>query len=347
MSFASQRTFLYVPFRGEQPRLPDRKRSDGALKSYESCTDWRAWTLDTLLASQFILDVAHKSRPWKMIPRPSGDFELTRDYLLQLDVTELTDYVLSLMTELKSTKAEARKLQESRLELGQQLDSVQKLADTCEQQREELILIQQQSAVRLDSEQQQQELADLKTIICNLKSKAKEYDCVVKENQCLRKKLKTACEENFSKTNKSGGENGCGDSRCVNCDRLNAELCIYRNQYSDLMQQKRTLMELVQKGRIAQENVSELKIQLDRERFKREKIENQFKNAMILRDEQMRELNRKENYIAMCNKRLEHMEPGWSDSMSKIELNDVLQCCSPVNFTQLFCGAQTKQLCSY
>ncbi|XP_053686110.1 centriolin [Sabethes cyaneus] len=282
MSFSSQRTFLYVPFRNEQPQRPNRKRSDGALKNYESCTDWRAWTLDPLLASQFILDVVHKSRPWKLFSRPGGDYELTRDYLLQLDASELTDYVLSLMTELRAAKMDAKKLEDSRLELGQQLASVQKLAKTCEQEREELIVSQQQLAVKFDPEQHERELADLKAIICNLKCKAKKYDSLVEENRRLRKKLQPSSEENSLTAKKTVTEKGCGDSECINCCRLSAELCIYKNQYDDLKQQRRVLMEQVQKGKIAQEKVSELKLELDDERSKVKRIQQRLEDSLRL-----------------------------------------------------------------
>lgn len=215
--------------------------------------------------------------------QPGGDFELTRDYLLQLDVSELTDYVLSLMAELKATKMEARKLADSQVQLGQQLVSAQQLADTCEQEREELILIQQQSAVKLDTEQQQRELTDLRTIICNLKCKAEKYDSVMKENQCLRRKLQISCEENSLSTKKVDTGDGCDGSECANCNRLKAELCIYKNQYDNIKQQRRVLMEQIQQERIAKEQVSDLKMQLDGKRVKLDRTEQRLEETLVIR----------------------------------------------------------------
>ena len=74
MAFSTQRAFLNVPYRNEEPPLPDGKRSDCQLKSYESCTDVRAWSLDPAITSKFLIDVARKSRFQRKLPRVRSGF---------------------------------------------------------------------------------------------------------------------------------------------------------------------------------------------------------------------------------------------------------------------------------
>lgn len=61
MAYTTQKQFLSVAFLNEDPKLPSRKRSDAVLKSYSSCYDTRAWSLDVLKQSQFIGDVANRA----------------------------------------------------------------------------------------------------------------------------------------------------------------------------------------------------------------------------------------------------------------------------------------------
>lgn len=72
MSYTTQKEFFNVSFRNEAPRLPERKRSDGALMTYDLCTDGRAWALDKQKRSNYILDVVHKARFKKAMLHVSG-----------------------------------------------------------------------------------------------------------------------------------------------------------------------------------------------------------------------------------------------------------------------------------
>ncbi|XP_058466354.1 uncharacterized protein LOC131439408 [Malaya genurostris] len=296
MAYSSQRLFLHVPFKNEQPPLPDQKHSHCELKTYESCTDVRAWTRDPLLMSQFMIEVVHKSRFQRMMLRPVGDYELTREYLLQLSTIELTDYVLSIMNELKKVKSNVRDLTESRHDLEHQLASVQQIAEECFQEREEVILIQEQST------------ADLEETIRDLKCKAHCYDRVVQENQCLRSELQTLQEIGSSKTEQKLDDGACGDTEASTCVELKAELCIHRQHYVEMQHQKRTLMEQLRRAHIGQDQIFKLKNKLIDEKQQKEKLQEQLDNALIKSDRQELELKRMSAYIAMCNHRLERIE---------------------------------------
>lgn len=62
MSFSTQQEFFNVSFPNEEPKPPTRKRSDGAIMTYDFCTDGRAWALDKAKRSNYILDIVHKTR---------------------------------------------------------------------------------------------------------------------------------------------------------------------------------------------------------------------------------------------------------------------------------------------
>ncbi|XP_058835932.1 uncharacterized protein LOC131692724 [Topomyia yanbarensis] len=306
MAFSSQRLFLHVPFKNEKPLLPDRKRSDCQLKTYESCTDLRAWAMNPLLMSQFMMDVVHKARFRRLLLRPDGDYELTREYLLQLSTDELADYVLSLMNEVKKMKSEVHDLTESGRDLGQQLASVQQIAETCVQERE-LILIQQQSVV-IDPDLQQKELADLKETICALKYKADRYDCVMRENLSLRCKLQAMYDENTSNTKRKFDYGACGDTETNTCAVLKAELCIYKCRYDEMQQQRRKLMEELQRAKIGQEQLFKLKNKLINQQLQKEQLQERLDDALIKCDQKEMELKKMADYIAMCNHRLDKLE---------------------------------------
>ncbi|XP_021707797.1 uncharacterized protein LOC110678768 [Aedes aegypti] len=145
MAFSTQREILNFPFRNEEPTIPDRKRSDCQLKSYESCTDVRAWSMNPKVTAKFLLDVAHKSRYRRKLPRPrSSDGQLTKAYLQQLDVEELLDYVMNLMVELEDVKSKVQLL-----EAHQNPRQVGEIDSTYDPDKEEKQLI-----------------SNLKTIIC-------------------------------------------------------------------------------------------------------------------------------------------------------------------------------------
>ncbi|XP_062555731.1 uncharacterized protein LOC134220645 [Armigeres subalbatus] len=309
MAFSSQRMFLTVPFRNEEPPLPDRKRSDCQLKSYESCSDVRAWSLDPMVTSKFLLDVTHKARFQRKLPRPSGDYRLTRAYLQHLTVEELVDYVMSLMLELKKLKSLVQQIEVERKDLGEQLVSVQQMAETCEQQKEELILVQQRSTV-FDPNQMDQEMVELRNMILALKDKAEQYDSVAKENACLKQKFQEYCGEKQREPRSSFDEGACGDSIPETCEKLKAELRHYKQIYGEMKVQKRCLMEQLQVAKLRESRFCEMKKRLDDEESKRIALQSQLDDLLIERDCQNLELNRKNEYIVLCNRRLEKVELG-------------------------------------
>ncbi|XP_019529341.3 protein hook-like [Aedes albopictus] len=308
MAFSTQRAFLNAPYRNEEPPLPDGKRSDCQLKSYESCTDVRAWSLDPAITSKFLIDVARKSRYQRKLPRPSGDYQLTRAYLQHLSTGELVDYVMSIMLELKHIKSKVQRIELERNDLGEQLMSVQQMAEACEQEKEELILVQQRSAL-FDPDQMDQEMIDLRDMILALKEKADKYDCLEKENKCMKKKLEEFCGEK-SKPKSSFDEGACGDSIPMTCEKMKAELRLYKQHYEQLKVEKRALMEQVQLLKLRDCKYWEMKNRLTEEESKRGCLQNKIDDLLCERDCQVMELNRKEEYIALCNRRLEKMESG-------------------------------------
>ncbi|XP_021711750.1 uncharacterized protein LOC110680246 [Aedes aegypti] len=309
MAFATQRAFLNVPYRNEEPPVPDRKRSDCQLKSYESCSDARAWSLDPSVCSKFLLDVVRKSRFQRKLSRPSGDYQLTRAYLQQLTTDELIDYVMSLMMELKQIKSQVQQIEAERNDLGEQLMSLQQMAETCEQEKEELILVQQRSAV-FDPDQMDQDMIDLRNLLLALKEKADKYDCLEKENKCLKLKLDEFCGENTIKRNASFDEGACGDSVPLACEKLKAELGHYKQSYEEMKVQKRALMEQLQLTKLRECRYWEMKNRLAEEECKRACLQTRIDDLLIERDCQALDLTRKEEYISLCNRRLEHVESG-------------------------------------
>ncbi|XP_055621782.1 uncharacterized protein LOC129765461 [Toxorhynchites rutilus septentrionalis] len=302
MAFSTQREFLNIHFRNEPQNLPERKPSVGQLKTYESCTDLRAWSLDKMLSSQYLLDLVHKARFRRPSQQTDGDYELSREYLLHLDVDVLVELVLGLIDELERVKSHVHPFNMDKQGIDERSAAVQQIAKAGDQERDQLI--EQQSSVFAGSEQYAKELADLKEIIDNIRTKAEKHDVLVKENKCLREKLHALRKSNQSSWQKSR-DSDCGDSVTQNCESLMAELCLFKNHYAEIEQQKRELMEQLQRSKFSERSVITLKNELYQEQLNREIIERQLADALFRNDRQASELYRKDNYIAMCNRRLE------------------------------------------
>ncbi|XP_039452230.1 uncharacterized protein LOC120431156 isoform X1 [Culex pipiens pallens] len=296
MSFSSQRTFFRVPFRDEEPRrLPERKRSDCQLKSYHSCADFRAMSMDPKVSAQYAMDVVHKARWPRVIVRPSGG--LTREYLMFIETEELVDFVMIFMEKLEKANTKLAEYEQNRRGQQEQIELVQRAA--------EQELVQQRTEV-VDQAKVEEELADLKDIILRLKCKADRCDCLEQENHCLRKKIHCLKKEKKPEMKEKCDEKiDCGDSPQVDADKVKAEMALIRNYCEELKQQKRTLMEELQKSKINHCKVSDLRNLLIQEQCWRELLQEKFDNLQIQHDVQAIELERKKNYITMCNRRLE------------------------------------------
>ncbi|XP_065074176.1 early endosome antigen 1-like [Ochlerotatus camptorhynchus] len=310
MSYTTQQEFFNVPFRNEDPNLPDRKRSDGALMTYDLCTDSRAWALDKQKRSNYILDVVHKARFKKALLHPEGQFELTKGYLIQLDADDLADYILSLQAEIKRKNDSVQTLEESRKGLGEQLQAIQKQSD-------ELTEIRQQSAIleqeRTDFEQQ---MEDLEMVIVNLKDRADRYDLLAKENELLRQQLQKQRVEAADRIRLINAEAEANFNRmqAEDCWKLEAELILYKAKYEDLRHQKRELKEQLQKAFVQQSNLTELKRQLALEQVHREKVEDELEHVLSLYDQQFQEVDR-ENFAAIEELEVQRSQR-WSENRS-------------------------------
>ncbi|EAT37783.1 AAEL010252-PA [Aedes aegypti] len=287
MSYTTQKEFFNVSFRNEAPRLPERKRSDGALMTYDLCTDGRAWALDKQKRSNYILDVVHKARFKKAMLHPEGQFELTKDYLIHLDVDDLAEYILSLQAEIKRKNDSVLQLEETRRTLDEQLEAIQAKSD-------ELSEIQQQSAMLAEERNDfEQQLEDLEKVIVDLKERADRYDLLAKENASLRDQLQHQRTETADRIRLINAEVEANFNRMItqDYDKLEAELVLFKAQYEDLRQQKRDLKEQLQKAFVQQGKMTELRRQLALEQSHREKVEDELEHLLSLYDQRFQALD--------------------------------------------------------
>lgn len=113
MAFSSQRTFgvmKYLNSLEDSNRLPSAKRSDAAIKRYESCTDSRSWSMEEDRKSQFVYDAVHKkssdvngtvSNTEPIGPVDSSPRILNQDALKKMSLQQLIDLILALNKEIK------------------------------------------------------------------------------------------------------------------------------------------------------------------------------------------------------------------------------------------------------
>lgn len=212
--------------------------------------------------------------------QPDGDCELSREYLLQLDVEVLTEFVMCLMDELKRVKSQVHRLEDNRGNIDEQKTlSVQQIADASNQQREQLI--EQQSSAFASGKQHAEELADLKRIIDIMRAKAEKHDVLTQENKCLREKIETLRKTNSNSWHYSG-DSDCGDSVALNCEVLKAELRLYKNHYIEMKEQRREMMEQLQRAKLSERKVKALKNELYQEQLNRETVEKQLEDALVI-----------------------------------------------------------------
>lgn len=294
MSYTTQKEFFNVPFRNEDPKLPDRKRSDGALMTYDLCTDGRAWALDKQKRSNYILDVVHKARFKKALLHPEGQFELTKDYLINLDAHDLADYILSLQGEIKRKNESVQALEDSRKSLGEQLETLQKQSDELTEIRQQSVFLEQE---RADFEQQ---MEDLELVIVDLKDRADRHDVLAKENESLRQQLQKQRVESADRIRLANAEAEANFNRlrAEECEKLEAELILFKAQYEDLRHQKRELKEQLQKASVQQGKLTELKRQLALEQDHREQVEEELERVLSLYDQRFGDADR-QNFAAI------------------------------------------------
>lgn len=120
MAFSAQRNFgvmKYLNSLEDSNRLPTTKRSDAAIKRYESCTDSRAWSLEDERKSQFVYDAVHKKSGGVSAAAPppltdvnniesSGSVDsssriMNQEALRKMSLQQLIDLILALNKEIK------------------------------------------------------------------------------------------------------------------------------------------------------------------------------------------------------------------------------------------------------
>lgn len=161
--------------------------------------------------------------------------------------------------------------------MGEQLEAIQT-------QSKDLIEIRQQSAIleqeRTDFEQQ---MEDLEMVIVNLKDRADRYDLLAKENQLLRQQLQKQQVEAADRIRliNAEAEANFNRMRAEDCEKLEAELILFKAQYEDMRHQKRELKEQLQKAFVQQTKLTELKRQLALEQGHREQVEDELEHVLV------------------------------------------------------------------
>lgn len=191
-----------------------------------------------------------------------------------IETEELVDFVMIFMEKLEKANTKLAEYEQNRRGQQEQIELVQRAA--------EQELVQQRTEV-VDQAKVEEELADLKDIILRLKCKADRCDCLEQENHCLRKKIHCLKKEKKPEMKEKCDEKiDCGDSPQVDADRVKAEMALIRNYCEELKQQKRTLMEELQKSKINHCKVSDLRNLLIQEQCWREQLQEKFDNLQVI-----------------------------------------------------------------
>lgn len=187
MAFSTQNDFVSLPY-AELP--PVELKSETKLKTYESCIDIRAWSLDKAKNSKYLVDMVQKIQNDPGLELGGGDanLRLTKKQLESMTRDELIRHVLGLYEKIENECAELTKEVSSKVESGAQTstdeenkdmrltvkETTRVVADSCHFTK---LLFYQQSVVQL--------VAHIKTIeqaFKLLKQRARIVDPLVQEN---------------------------------------------------------------------------------------------------------------------------------------------------------------------
>ncbi|CAO1430916.1 unnamed protein product [Diamesa hyperborea] len=244
----------------ESNRLPTTKRSDAAIKRYESCTDSRAWSNEDEKKSQFVYDAVNKkssdvndtgvTNTESSEPVDSSPMILNQEALRKMAQQQLIDLILALNKEIKKKDVELSKIHNLFKFTSQKLDKMneivrqtQHIEDQLKESKIELQKMQEVSSSQNATMQgMKKEIEDLK--MCNdkdglaagdsstsrnidiefekLQNRSQMLDDVIKERNILKDQLcKMAGIETLLKKLKS---------RADDADRLEQELNRLRNK---------------------------------------------------------------------------------------------------------------------
>ncbi|XP_058444179.1 myosin-J heavy chain-like [Malaya genurostris] len=280
MAYTTQRDFFNVTFQNEESKPPVRKRSDGALMTYEFCTDSRAWAFEKEKRSKYILDVVHKARFKEAVVHPEGQFELSKDYLVQMKVDDLADYIVSLQAEIKRKNSTVQELEETR------------------------------QTLELENNEFRQQIGDLEKVISQLKDNTDCCDRLAKENEFLRCQLLKRDKEVDCKIRLANAkvEADIDQMWAESYQKLKEELDFSKTEFDELCQQNQQLKEQVRKGSIWKVKLSEMKRQFALELAHREKVEVEREHLLIFCEKQFQEIQIKNEYIVETNRRMEKLQ---------------------------------------
>ncbi|XP_035773268.1 GRIP and coiled-coil domain-containing protein 2-like [Anopheles albimanus] len=302
MAYITQKQFFQPSFWNEDPKLPSRKRSEGVLKSYSSCSDTRAWSLDLQKQSQFITDVAHRvlSQAGKVPLHSFSGAELTKDYLVRLDADSLADYILSLRGETKRNVDTIEKLNETNTNLSNQNEVLSQKLGVLEvenkQLHDEIERIgrcqEQQKATNTFDEE---ELIEISKQIFDLSERNEDLEDEIRE---LRFQLNARQPAESSHGDHGDqqqavleAENNFLKFKSHEYEKLESELCMFKAEFDSLKQQKRELSAEVQWLQRYRVRSAELKKELNEELHNREVCEDQIEMLVNMYEQQSVELN--------------------------------------------------------
>jgi hypothetical protein len=187
MAFSTQKDFLKIGFLNENLAQTSKKRSDAALKNYESCTDHRAWSLNEESRSNYLVDIVKRlpglsmSAPTVAADSPSGDADFTlpvdlvmeKEDLRKMSKEALIELILKLYQEIKKKDQRLQKLQKQAVELDASVEAASRDSVVLEQERNEL-------------RTQMGKMLDLEPVLVDLQGRASHVDDISKENERLR-----------------------------------------------------------------------------------------------------------------------------------------------------------------
>uniref|UniRef100_A0A182R005 Fibronectin type-III domain-containing protein n=1 Tax=Anopheles farauti TaxID=69004 RepID=A0A182R005_9DIPT len=281
----------------EDLKLPSRKRSDAVLKSYSSCSDTRAWSLDLLKQSQFIGDVMNRALPTAAkIPLHSfHGAELTKDILIRLDASNLADYIISLRDDVKQKRGTIETLEQSKIDLTKQMEALEERLRTMDE--ENRLLGAEIERIGMCQEQQRQtnqfdeeELAEIGQMIMDMRDRNQDLEHEVQLLHDQLHVLQTAetvaeVEENPTQRANIEAENNFLKFKAKDYDRLERELALFKAECDNLTHHKRELAEEAQRAQQYRHRAIELKQDLKVELRRREKCEEQIEMLVPVEDE--------------------------------------------------------------
>lgn len=133
MAFSTQKDFLTL-------NIPvNRKKSENQIKTYESCTDTRAWCMDNTKRAKYLAEIVQKM---KTMPRVDGAGDGSRYFsemeLDQMSQTELVTHVLELYKNIQSKNDELKATEKLLKDASEKFDSIDEVVRENKELRNEL-----------------------------------------------------------------------------------------------------------------------------------------------------------------------------------------------------------------